>query len=197
VHAKVTLSSDRKYYREDVMMMIEKNRNDQWKWWSVFLSQSEKMFSFFFSISLLVFFEFFRAHYDHHFLSVSLKLLCDLSLKTVCNVRFHALLECFVSYYQSFFISVSLERSMSSSFVWASLRCLNYSSSFVARRYLNTLTINSKMFKRIIKFVSRLSAHIFSRRSSNFEHFNSVWCIVCFLASQKHLENLIVFILWR
>ncbi len=88
--------------------------------------------------------------------------------------------ECSVFYYQSFFISVSFEKSTSSSLVWASLRCLNCSSSLVARRYLNTLTINSKVFKRIIKFVSRLFAHIFFRRSSNFEHFNSVWCIIVF-----------------
>jgi hypothetical protein len=61
-------------------MIIERDRDDQWKWWwSILFSQSEKMLSFFFlSISWLVFFEFFRAHYDHHFLFISLKLLCDM-----------------------------------------------------------------------------------------------------------------------
>ncbi len=103
----------------------------------------------------------------------------------------------FVSYYQSFFISVFLEESTSSSFAWISLRCLNCSNSLVARRYLNTLIVNSKMFKSVVKFVSRLFAHIFFRSSSNFEHFSSVWCIVCFRISHEHLKNSIVFILWR
>jgi hypothetical protein len=105
--------------------------------------------------------------------------------------------KCFVSYYQSFFISVFLEKSTSSSFAWASLRCLNCSSSFVARKYLNILAINSKVSKSVNKFVSRLFAHIFFRRSSNFEHFNNVWCIVCLRTSHEHRENSIVFILWR
>ncbi len=105
--------------------------------------------------------------------------------------------ECSVSYYQSFFISVSLEESTSSSLAWASLRCLNCSSSFVARRYLNTLAISSKMFKSVNKFVSRLFVHIFFRRSSNFEHFSSVWCIVCLRISHEHRENSAVSILWR
>ncbi len=105
--------------------------------------------------------------------------------------------KCSVFYYQSFFISVSLEKSTSSSLVWASLRCLNCSNSFVARRYLNILTINSKKSRKIIKFVSRLLVHIFFRRSSNFEHFNNVWCIVCFRASHEHRDDSIVFILWR
>ncbi len=90
--------------------VIERIIRKTWWWWSKrswwsmrvmisFLSQSEKMLLFIFlSISWLVFFDLFRAHYDHHFLSVSLKLLCDLLLKTVCSERFHALLKmlCFL-----------------------------------------------------------------------------------------------------
>jgi hypothetical protein len=105
--------------------------------------------------------------------------------------------ECSVFYYQSFFISVSFEKSTSSSFAWALLRCLNCSSSLVTRKYLNTLAISSKVFKNVIKFVSRLFVHIFFRSSSNFEHFSSVWCIVCFQASHEFFENSIVSILWR
>jgi hypothetical protein len=105
--------------------------------------------------------------------------------------------ECSVFYYQSFFISVSFERSTSSSLIWASLRCLNCSSSLITRKYLNILTINSKMFRKVIKlFYAYLFTFSF-RRSSNFEQFNNVWCIVCLRASQEHLENSIVFILWR
>ncbi len=104
---------------------------------------------------------------------------------------------CFVSDYQSFFINVSFEESTSSSFIWTLLKCLNCSNSFVARKYLNILIINSKVFKRIIKFVSRLFAHTFFRKSSNFEHFSSVWCIVCLRTSHEHRENSVVFILWR
>jgi hypothetical protein len=161
-------------------------------------SQSDDVFIFFDLIVFFVFVEFWSVCHDHHFLSVSLKLLCDLSLRLFVVRKFMHFWECFISYYQSFFINVFLERStMSSSFVWASLRCLNCSSSFVARRYLNILTINWKMSKKINKFVSRLSAHIFFRRSSNFEYFSSVWCIVCFLTSHEHLKNSIAFILWR
>jgi hypothetical protein len=106
--------------------------------------------------------------------------------------------KCSVSYYQSFFISVFLEESTSwSSHAWASLRCRNCSSSFVARRYFDTLTISSRMSKSVNRFVSRLFAHIFFRKSSNFENFSSVWCIICFRASHEHLENSIASILWR
>jgi hypothetical protein len=77
------------------------------------------------------------------------------------------------------------------------LRCLNCSSSPVARRYLNTLTVSSRMSRRVIRFVSRLSAHIFFRRSSNFGHFSSVWCIVCLRAPQGHLGDSAAPILWR
>jgi hypothetical protein len=65
------------------------------------------------------------------------------------------------------------------------------------QRYLNTLAINSRMFKSVNRFVSRLFAHISSRRSSNFEHFSSVWCIVCLRASHEHREDSAAFILWR
>jgi hypothetical protein len=91
VHAKTTLSCDRRYY---------KRRDDDRWWWSTndvtfCLFLRAKVLSYF-SISwldLLVFVEFLCLVYrDHHFLSVSLKLLCDLSLKTVCSERFHALL---------------------------------------------------------------------------------------------------------
>ncbi len=106
--------------------------------------------------------------------------------------------ECSVSYYQSFFIRVFLEESTSwSSHAWASLRCRNCSSSLVARRYFDTLAINSKMSRSVNKFVSRLFVHIFFRRSSNFEHFSNVWCIVCLRASHEHRENSVASILWR
>jgi hypothetical protein len=61
--------------------------------------------------------------------------------------------DCSVSDYQSFFISVFLEESMSSSYAWASLRCLNCNSSLVARRYLNTLIVSSRMFKSVIRLI--------------------------------------------
>jgi hypothetical protein len=197
VHAKVTLSDDREYYKKDVMMMIEKNRDDQWRWWSVFPHRAKKCSR---SSS--------RRHCSSSSNSFVLTMIiisclsrwsyCAVCLWELSVVRssLHSW-ECSVSYYQSFFISVSLERSTSSSLVWASLRCLNCSSSFVARKYLNTLTISSKVFRKIIRFVSRLSAHIFSRRSSNFEHFSSVWCIVCLRTSHEHLENSIASILCR
>jgi hypothetical protein len=112
--------------------------------------------------------------------------------------RFMHSWECSVSYYQSSFISVFLERSTSwSSHAWASLRCRNCSSSLVARRYFDTLAINSKMSRSVNKFVSRLFVHIFFRRSSNFEHFSNVWCIVCLRASHEHRENSVASILWR
>jgi hypothetical protein len=105
--------------------------------------------------------------------------------------------KCFVFYYQSFFINVFFEKSTSSSFAWVSLRCLNCSNSLVAKKYLNILIVNSKMFKNVVKFISRLSAHIFFRSSSNFKHFSNVWYIVCLRISHEHLKNSIVFILWR
>jgi hypothetical protein len=200
VHAIVTLNSDRRYY---------KKRDDDQKEWST-NDVSRVIFALRAKNALIL---------SHHSLFFICSIVClrriliclSWSSFLVCLAevtvrharelfivrRFMHSWECSVSYYQSFFISVSLEKSTSSSLVWASLRCLNCSSSLVARRYLNTLTINSKMFKRVIKFVSRLFAHIFFRRSSNFEHFSSVWCIVCLRTSQKHFENSIVFILWR
>jgi hypothetical protein len=51
VRAKVTLSSDRKYYKKDVMMMIKRNHDDQWKWWSIFFHETKEC-------SLCAFFRF-------------------------------------------------------------------------------------------------------------------------------------------
>jgi hypothetical protein len=200
VRAKVTLNSDRKYYKRDVMMMmIEINHDDQWEWWSILFYKAKECF----------YSAFFRSHdsSSSSFFVLTMIIIFCLSRWSYCAIcfwelfvvkRFMHFWECFVFYYQSFFINVFLEKStMSSSLVWTSLRCLNCSSSFVARRYLNTLTINSKMSKRVNKFVSRLFAHIFSLRSSNFEHFSNLWCIVCLLISHEHLEDSIVFILWK
>ncbi len=189
VHAKTTLSCDRRYYKRRV--------DDRWKWstndvivWS--------------SLSKRKCFHFFRFQYMFSSNSKWSSFSACLAEVTVRHARelfivkkFMHSWECSVSYYQSFFINVSFEKSTSSSLAWTSLRCLNCNSSSVARRYLNTLTISSKMFKNIIKFVSRLSAHIFFRSSSNSEHFSSVWCIVCLRASHEHLENSIASILWR
>jgi hypothetical protein len=167
--------------------------------WRFVLLSERKCFHTFRSHSSIFLFSssFCLVYRDHHFFSVSLKLLCDLLLRTDVVRSFMHSWEWFVSYYQSFFISVCLERSTSSSLAWDSLRCLNCNNSFVAKRYLNILAISSKVFKIVNKFVSRLFVHIFFRRSSNFEHFSSVWCIVCLRASHEHRENSVVFILWR
>ncbi len=170
--------------------------DDQLMKWHLSLSQSENALILFDLIARSLCFR--RA-----FMSIVIIISC-LSRWSYCDMLVNSLLwefmyswRYFVSYYQSFFICVSFEGSTSSLHAWISLKCLNCSSSLIARRYLNTLTINSKVFKRIIKFVSRLFVHIFFRSSSNFEFFNSVWCIVCFRASHKHFENSIAFILWR
>jgi hypothetical protein len=197
VHAKTTFSCDRRYYK--------KRDDDRW-WWSTndvtrFVSFSARKCFHIFRFHNLILLS--SSNFYVLFIVIIISCLFRWSYCAICFWKLFVMKdfmhswECFVSYYQSFFISVSLEESTSSSFVWASLRCLNCSSSFVARRYLNTLTINSRMSSKIIKFVSRLFAHIFFRRSSNFEHFSSVWCIICLRASQKHFEDSIVFILWR
>ncbi len=192
MHAKTTLSCDREYYkrRDDDQRMMRQR--------VVLFSERECSHAFRFSSSILLF-------SSNSYMSVVIVIFC-LSRWSYCAIclwelsivrSFMHSWECSVSYYQSFFISVSLEESTSSSFAWTSLRCLNCSSSFVARRYLNTLAISSKMFRSVNKFVSRLFAHIFFRKSSNFEHFSSVWCIVCFRTSHEHRENSVVFILWK
>ncbi len=181
---------------KNVMIIDE---NDQWMMWlSHSRSQSENAFILFNLITLSLCLR--------RFYSVVIIISC-LSRWSYCAICLWKLFimwdfmhfwKCFVFNYQSFFINVCFEKStMSSSFVWASLKCLNCNNSFVTKRYLNILTINSKVSKKIIKFVSRLFVHIFFRRSSNFEHFSSVWCIVCFRASHEHREDSVVFILWR
>jgi hypothetical protein len=197
VHAKATLSCDRRYYK--------KRDDDRW-WWStsdvtrVVLLLKAKCFHALRFHSLISLFS------SNFYMSVVIIISC-LSRWSYCAICLWKLSimwdfmhswECSVSNYQLFFINVSFEKStMSSSFAWASLRCLNCSSSSVARRYFDILMINSKMFKRVIKFVSRLFYHIFFRRSSSFEHFSIVWCIVCFRASHEHFENSAAFILWK
>jgi hypothetical protein len=198
-------SCTRKWHSAEIESIIKKT----WWWWSrkiVMIKENDDQFSFHKAKKCFRSFSRFHCSSSSNSFVLIMIIISCLYCWSYCAICFWELFvmwnfmrfwECFVSYYQSFFINVFLERSTSSSFVWASLRCLNYSSSLVARRYLNTLTINSRMSKRIIRFVSRLFAHIFFRKSSNFEHFSSVWCIVCLRTSQKHLENWIVFILWR
>jgi hypothetical protein len=189
VHAKSTFSCDRRYYKKRV--------DDRWKWstndMTVWSSFSERKCFYFFRSQYLSSSSFKWSSFLACLAEITVRHARELSIVK----EFMHSWECSVFYYQSFFISVSFEKSTSSSFAWASLRCLNCSNSSVARKYLNILTINSKVFKSIIKFVSRLSVHIFFRSSSNFEHFSSVWCIVCFRASQRHLENSTASILWK
>ncbi len=180
------------------MMIIEWNRDDQWKWWSFLFHRAKKCFrsfsfrfhdsssSSFFVLTMFIIFCLSRWNY------------CAICLWELFVMKYfmHSW-KCFVSYYQSFFINVFFEESTSSSFAWISLKCLNCSSLFVARKYLNILIVNSRMFKNVVKFVSRLFVLIFFRSSSNLEHFSNVWCIVCLRVSHEHLKNSIVFILWR
>jgi hypothetical protein len=56
------------------------------------------------------FFEFSYAHCDHHFLFISLKLLCDLSVKVICNKS-----SCIFENALSFIINRSLSMSLSKS----------------------------------------------------------------------------------
>jgi hypothetical protein len=106
VHTKVTFNSDRRYYKKLDNDWWEWSTNDVIVWFSFSKRKRFHLFRFhssFSSISMLVFFDFNaclrRILSDHHFLLVSLKLLCDLSVKTVCNERFMHSWECFVSYY--------------------------------------------------------------------------------------------------
>ena len=108
---------------------------------------------------LFVLFEFMRLFfffYHDHAVVWSLKLLYVW--------WFTHFWKCNVFDYQSFSVSVSFSKSTSlSSFDWSrvSLKCLNWNSSFVFNKNFDVLTTNAKTFKNLIKFVSRLSDHIF------------------------------------
>jgi hypothetical protein len=80
VHAKVTLSDDRRYYRE--------HDDDQRMMW-LFNFRSQSKYVLILSDFITC---FLRALNDHHFSIVSLKLLCDVSVKAVCSERIHAFL---------------------------------------------------------------------------------------------------------
>jgi hypothetical protein len=112
VHAKTTFSCDRRYYKE--------RDDDRW-WWLTndattccFFSQSENVFMIFvFLTRFFLFSSNFYVYRDPHFLSVSLKLLCDLSLRIVCNEKFHAFLRMFclllsIVLYQCFFREIDV-----------------------------------------------------------------------------------------
>ena len=69
--------------------------------------------------------------------------------------------------------------------------------AFVNNKNLNVFAINEKFFKNLIKFLSRLFAfvHIFFFNFANFEHFNNVYMIVCFLYSHEQIDNDVALIL--
>ncbi len=76
--------------------VIESTIRETW-WWSMKMINNwcdclVDAFILFDFIVLFVFVELWSVCHDHHFLSVSLKLLCDLFLRTVCCERVHALL---------------------------------------------------------------------------------------------------------
>ncbi len=87
--------------------------------------------------------------------------------------------------YQKSFLNIFSKRSIWSSLVTNSLTRLNCSKSFVTRKNFDTQCVETKSFKSLIKFVSRLFAHIFFRSSSNLEYFSNVCYIVCRDDSQK------------
>jgi hypothetical protein len=167
--------------------VIESIKKETWWWWSkrfMMINENDDQ-SFFHKAKKCFRSSSSRSHcsFSSNFFVLIMIIISCLSRWSYCAIclwelfgmrNFMRSWECSVCYYQSFFISVSLERSTSSLFAWALLRCLNCSSLSVARRYLNTLAINLRMSKSVNKFVSRLFVHIFFRRSSNFEHFNNV-----------------------
>ncbi len=85
---------------------------------------------------------------------------------------------CFFSYQKSFF-SVFLKNSIWS-LITSSFTCLNYSNSLVTRKNFDIRCVKTRSSRSLIKFVTRLFVHIFSRSLSNLEHFSSICCIVCF-----------------
>jgi hypothetical protein len=100
VHVKVTLNSDRKYYKKDVMMMIERNRDDQWKWWSIFFHKAKKCFRSSFSR--------FHESFSSNFFVLIMIIISCLSRWNYCAICLWKLFvmknfmhswECFVFYY--------------------------------------------------------------------------------------------------
>ena len=110
-------------------------------------------------------------------------MLLFVSLKLLRLRKFVRSWKCFVFNYQSFSFNVLSSKVIWMSFIWLwiSLKCRNCCNSFVINKNFEILTINVKISRSLIKFVSRLFVHIFFRSSLNLRHFNNVCWIVCFL----------------